>query len=140
MAAVSPPQYGRVFDEVAVQYDRSRPGYPQELVEEACAIAGLELGDLVLEIGCGSGQLTRDLLAAGLEVVAVEPGAQLLSLAAGHLDGASEVTLMNSRFEDAELPSRRFRAVFAASSFHWIDPEVSWAKSPTCWLPPDTSA
>lgn len=140
MAAVSPRQYGRVFDEVAVQYDRSRPGYPQELVEEACAIAGLEPGDLVLEIGCGSGQLTRDLLAAGLEVVAVEPGAQLLSLAAGHLDGAGEVTFVNSRFEDAELPSRRFRAVFAASSFHWIDPEVSWAKVADVLAPGGTFA
>jgi SAM-dependent methyltransferase len=128
MAAVSPRQYGRVFDEVAVEYDRSRPGYPRELVEEACALGGLGPGDLVLEIGCGSGQLTRDLLAFGLDVVAVEPGAQLLSLAAGNLEGVGEVTFVNARFEDAQLPSRRFRAVFAASSFHWIDPEVSWAK------------
>jgi SAM-dependent methyltransferase len=140
MAAVSARQYGRVFDEVAAQYDRSRPGYPQELIQEACTLAGLEPGDLVLEIGCGSGQLTRDLLAAGLEVVAVEPGAQLLSLAAGHLDGAGEVTFVNSRFEDAELPSRRFRAVFAASSFHWIDPGVSWAKVADVLVPGGTFA
>ena len=60
-----------------------------------------------------SGQLTRDLLAAGLDVVAVEPGAQLLSLAAGNLDGLGKVTLVNARFEDARLPSGRFRAVFA---------------------------
>jgi SAM-dependent methyltransferase len=128
MATVSPRQYGRVFDEVAVEYDRSRPGYPQELVEEACELAGLGPGDLVLEVGCGSGQLTRDLLGAGLEVVVVEPGAQLLSLATRNLYDAGEVMFVNARFEDAELPSGRFRAVFAASSFHWIDPEVSWAK------------
>jgi SAM-dependent methyltransferase len=140
MAAVSPRQYGRVFDEVAVEYDRSRPGYPRELVAEACALAGLEPGDLVLEIGCGSGQLTRDLLAAGLQVVAVEPGAQLLSLAAGHLEGAGDVTFVNSRFEDAELPRGRFRAVFAASSFHWIDPEVSWAKVAELLAPGGTLA
>jgi ubiquinone/menaquinone biosynthesis C-methylase UbiE len=140
MAAVSPRQYGRVFDEVAVQYDRSRPGYPQELVAQACALAGLGPGDLVLEVGCGSGQLTRDLLAAGLEVVTVEPGAQLLSLAAGNLEGAGEVTFVNSRFEDAEFPRGRFRAVFAASSFHWIDPEVSWAKVAELLAPGGTLA
>jgi SAM-dependent methyltransferase len=140
MAAVSPRQYGRVFDEVAVEYDRSRPGYPRELLEEACEIAGLVPGDLVLEIGCGSGQLTRDLLAAGLEVVAVEPGAQLLSLAAGNLDGVGEVTFVNARFEDAQLPSRHFRAVFAASSFHWIDPDVSWAKVADLLAPGGTLA
>jgi SAM-dependent methyltransferase len=140
MAAVSPRQYGRVFDEVAVEYDRSRPGYPRELVEEACALAGLQPGDLVLEVGCGSGQLTRDLLVAGLEVVVVEPGAQLLLLAAGNLEGAGEVTFVNARFEDAPLPNGRFRAVFAASSFHWIDPDVSWAKVADLLVPGGTLA
>jgi SAM-dependent methyltransferase len=140
MAAVSPRQYGRVFDEVAAEYDRSRPGYPRALVEEACSLAGLGPGDLVLEVGCGSGQLTRDLLAAGLEVVVVEPGAQLLSLAAGNLEDAGEVTFVNARFEDAQLPSGHFRAVFAASSFHWIDPEVSWAKVADLLAPGGTLA
>jgi SAM-dependent methyltransferase len=133
-------QYGRVFDEVAVEYDRSRPGYPRGLAQEACELPGLGPGDLVLEVGCGSGQLTRDLLAAGLEVVAVEPGSQLLSLAAGNLEGAGEVTFVNARFEDAQLPSGRFRAVFAASSFHWIDPEVSWAKVADLLAPGGTLA
>jgi SAM-dependent methyltransferase len=140
MATVSPRQYGRVFDEVAVEYDRSRPGYPRELVEEACEVAGLGPGDIVLEVGCGSGQLTRDLLAAGLKVVAIEPGAQLLSLAAGNLKGLGEVTFVNARFEDAQLPSRHFRAVFAASSFHWIDPKVSWAKVAELLAPRGTLA
>ncbi len=140
MAAVSPRQYGRVFDEVAVEYDRSRPGYPRELIEEACALAGLGRGDRVLEVGCGSGQLTRDLLTAGLDVVAVEPGAQLLSLAAGNLEGAGEATFVNAQFEDAQLPSGHFRAVFAASSFHWIDPEVSWAKVAEVLAPGGTLA
>jgi SAM-dependent methyltransferase len=140
MAAVSPRQYGRVFDEVAAEYDRSRPGYPHELVEEACALAGLGPGDLVLEVGCGSGQLTRDLLGAGLEVVVVEPGAQLLSLAARNLEDAGEVTFVNARFEDAQLPGGRFRAVFAASSFHWIDPDVSWAKVADLLAPGGTLA
>jgi SAM-dependent methyltransferase len=140
MAASSPRQYGQVFDEVAVEYDRSRPGYPRELIEEACALAGLERGDRVLEVGCGSGQLTRDLLAAGLDVVAVEPGAQLLSLAAGNLEDAGEVTFVNAQFEDAQLPSGHFRAVFAASSFHWIDPEISWAKVTEVLAPGGTLA
>jgi SAM-dependent methyltransferase len=140
MAAGSPRQYGQVFDEVAVEYDRSRPGYPQELIEQACAFAGLGRGDLVLEVGCGSGQLTRDLLAAGLEVVAVEPGGQLLSLAAQNLADIGEVTFVNARFEDAQLPARRFRAVFAASSFHWVEPDVGWSKIAEVLAPGGTVA
>jgi len=51
--------YGRVFDEVATEYDRSRPTYPDELVAHACQIAQIGSGDRVLEVGCGSGQLTQ---------------------------------------------------------------------------------
>lgn len=140
MATAEARQYGKVFDDVAAEYDRSRPGYPEELVGHACRLAGLERGDLVLEVGCGSGQLTRDLLTAGLEVVAVEPGGQLLSLAAENLKDAGEVSFVNAQFEDAQLPSGHFRAVFAASSFHWIDPELSWAKVADLLAPGGTLA
>ena len=51
--------YGRVFDEIAAGYDRHRPGYPDELVDQACRVARIGSGDPVLEVGCGSGQLTR---------------------------------------------------------------------------------
>jgi hypothetical protein len=46
--AFSPRQYGRVFDEMAAEYDRVRPAYPDELVDHACAVAGLVAGDRVL--------------------------------------------------------------------------------------------
>jgi len=66
--------YGTVFNEVADAYDRHRPTYPDALVDRACEVAGLTPGARVLEIGCGTGQLTRSLLARGLAVTAVEPG------------------------------------------------------------------
>src|ERR1700749_3748758 len=81
-------QGGQVFDDVAEEYDRHRPAYPDELVDRACQIAGIGPGDRVLEIGCGTGQLTRSLLARGLHVTAVEPGQNLLALARQNLAGA----------------------------------------------------
>jgi ubiquinone/menaquinone biosynthesis C-methylase UbiE len=69
---VSARSYGRVFDAVAAEYDRSRPTYPDELVDAACELAGSANGDEVLEVGCGTGQLTRSLVARGLHVTAVE--------------------------------------------------------------------
>jgi 16S rRNA A1518/A1519 N6-dimethyltransferase RsmA/KsgA/DIM1 with predicted DNA glycosylase/AP lyase activity len=74
-------QYGKVFDEIAAEYDRNRPMYPDELVDQACRVAGIGDGDRVLEIGCGSGQLTRSLAARGLHVTALEPGQHLIALA-----------------------------------------------------------
>ena len=55
-------RHGQVFDDVAGEYDRHRPTYPDELVDQACQVAGIGSGDEVLEVGCGSGQLTRALV------------------------------------------------------------------------------
>ena len=122
-------RYGTVFDGVAAEYDRRRPAYPGELIDQACQVAGIGRGDPVLEIGCGTGQLTRGLLARGLHVTAVEPGPSLIALARQNLAGAGQVDFVGARFEDAPLPRGRFRAVFCASAFHWIDPGISWQKA-----------
>ena len=139
MTSLSGPdarRYGTVFDEVADEYDRTRPMYPDALVDRACEVAGLGSGDPVLEIGCGTGQLTRSLVARGLRVTAVEPGGNLLRLAGRNLagtgpdagSGPGSVEFVNARFEDAALPSGPFRAVFSASALHWVDPTVGWRK------------
>ena len=133
-------RYGKVFDEIAAEYDRHRPGYPDELVGQACQVAGIGSGDHVLEVGCGSGQLTRGLIARGLHVTALEPGVSLVALARQNLEGAGQVEFVNARFEDALLPREQFQAVFSASAFHWVDPEVSWQKAADVLVPGGTLA
>src|SRR5215475_7258408 len=103
-------RYGKVFDEIAAEYDRRRPTYPDELLDQACQVAGIGRGDLVLEVGCGSGQLTRGLLARGLRVTALEPGKNLMAIARRNLVGAGDVELVNAQFEDASLLHQRFEA------------------------------
>jgi SAM-dependent methyltransferase len=121
-------RYGQVFDAMAAEYDRHRPAYPDELVDQACRVAGIGPGDRVLEVGCGTGQLTRSLLARGLHVTALEPGANLIALARRNLQGAGTTEFVHAKLEEAVLPRGQFRAVFSASAFHWVDPEVSWRK------------
>ena len=133
-------RYGKVFDEIAAEYDRHRPAYPDELVDQACQVAGIGSGDHVLEVGCGSGQLTRGLVARGLHVTAVEPGKNLMALARRNLEGAGAVEFVNAPFEDALLPREQFQAVFCASAFHWVDPEVSWQKTADALVPGGTLA
>src|SRR5215472_4949222 len=133
-------RYGQVFDEIAAEYDRRRPAYPDELVDHACQVAGIGSGDHVLEVGCGSGQLTRSLAARGLHVTALEPGANLVALARRNLAGTGEVEFLTAQFEDALLPREQFQAVFSASAFHWTDPEVSWQKAADVLVPGGTLA
>jgi SAM-dependent methyltransferase len=125
-SAADTRRYGTVFNEVAEEYDRHRPTYPDVLIDRACEVAGIEPGARVLEVGCGTGQLTRSLLARGLRVTAVEPGRRLIARARSHLADPGDVQFVNARLEDASLPPAHFRAVFSASAMHWIDPDLSW--------------
>jgi SAM-dependent methyltransferase len=127
--------YGKVFDEVADGYDRHRLTYPEALLDHVCDVASLRPGDRVLEIGCGTGQLTRDLLARGLRVSAIEPGDRLIALARLNTVDIGDVEFVHARLEDAPLLRERFRAVFSASAMHWIDPDLGWQKAAEALVP-----
>jgi SAM-dependent methyltransferase len=132
--------YGKVFNEVAVEYDRNRPTYPDALVDQACEVAHIADGDRVLEVGCGTGQLTRGLLARGLRVTALEPGDQLIRVAEENLKDAGNVEFLHARFEDTQLPRESYAAVFSASAIHWVDPDVGWRKIADALSPNGTLA
>jgi SAM-dependent methyltransferase len=132
--------YGKVFNEIAIEYDRHRPAYPDALIDQACELAGIGDGDRVLEIGCGTGQLTRSLLARGLRVTALEPGDQLIGLAWENLKDAGDVELIHARLEDSQLPRESFQAVFSASAIHWVDPDLGWRKIADALAPGGTLA
>jgi SAM-dependent methyltransferase len=104
------------FDQVADDYARERPTYPDALVDAACAGA-----QRVLEVGCGTGQLTTALVQRGLAVHAVDPAPNMLRLAQ-RITGA---TFEQTRFEDFEPPTA-YDAVLSASAFHWVDPTRGW--------------
>jgi SAM-dependent methyltransferase len=118
---------GLRFDDVAEEYDRVRPTYPGELVDEACALLGLEPGSRVLEVGGGTGKLTRELVLRGLDVEVVEPGREMIRVARRNL-GDAPVRFHVGRFEELE-PYGVYDAIFAAAAWHWVDPAVGWAKA-----------
>jgi SAM-dependent methyltransferase len=132
--------YGKVFNEVAVEYDRNRPTYPDALVDQACEVAGITDGDRVLEVGCGTGQLTRSLLARGLRVTGLEPGDQLIRIAEENLKDAGDVAFVHARLEDIQLANESYEAVFSASAIHWVDPDLSWRKIADALAPNGTLA
>ena len=115
---------GLLFDTIAEDYDRVRPTYPPALVDRACA--GLPDCARVLEVGCGTGKLTRELAHRGFRLDAVEPGPAMIEVARRSV--GDTVTFRLGRFEDVDLTAGAYDAVFSATAFHWVDPAVGWAK------------
>jgi SAM-dependent methyltransferase len=113
------------FDGLATDYARHRPTYPDELID--AATARLATGSRVLEVGCGTGQLTAALVARGLQVHAVDPAPNMIRLAREAIGPSARFEV--ARFEELGLPPAPFDALFSASAFHWVDPWRSWVKA-----------
>jgi ubiquinone/menaquinone biosynthesis C-methylase UbiE len=122
-------QLRETFDAVAERYDRVRPGYPRPTVEDLEYLAALQVGSRVLEIGCGTGQLTVPLARLGTAVTAVELGAALADVARRNMAAYPNVQVVVGAFEEVALAEAAFDLVVAATSFHWIDPATRLRKS-----------
>jgi ubiquinone/menaquinone biosynthesis C-methylase UbiE len=133
-------RYGAVFDGIADDYDARRSGYPRGIVSSAVETAGLAEGSPVVEVGAGTGKLTEELVAHGLRVDAVDPGAHMIEHARRRVGDSELVRFHLGRFEDVDLPAEQYDAVFAASSFHWVDPHAGWAKAASLLRPGGTIA
>jgi SAM-dependent methyltransferase len=114
-----------VFDTVVDEYVHGRPDMPLEAVLDATRELELPSGGRVLEIGAGTGALTVSLVAAGFDVVALEPGPALRAHTAKRVP---EAQLVGLTFEDYE-PEERFAGVFSSNAFHWVDPAIGYAKA-----------
>lgn len=103
------------------RYDRTRPGYPQGLVDRILASSpGLD----VLDVGIGTGVSARPFQAAGCRVRGVEVDSRMAAFARQH-GFAVDV----SRFEDWHPAGRTFDAVIAGMSWQWVDPVAGAAKA-----------
>jgi SAM-dependent methyltransferase len=108
----------RSFETVAADYERYRPGYPEKALRWAARQLGLKRGSRVLDVGAGTGKLTRGLVALGLDVVAVEPGGPMLEQLRAAVPEAEGLA---GAAESIPLSDASVDAAFAGQAFHWFD-------------------
>jgi SAM-dependent methyltransferase len=106
------------FVEVAGPYERGRPEYAPAVVGVIAAELRIPPGAHVLDLAAGTGKLTRALLGIGLDVIAVEPQAELREVLAASVGSAR---VRDGLAERIPLSDASVAAVTVADGFHWFD-------------------
>ena len=117
------------FDTVASLYDEVRPGYPDVIIDAVIERSGLPAEGRILEIGCGTGQITRPFARRGYAILALERGPALAALAAEHLRPYPLARVVPVAFETWPIEREAFDLVLSAQAFHWIDPVLGLARA-----------
>ncbi|MCW2775856.1 MAG: class SAM-dependent methyltransferase [Nocardioides sp.] len=122
------PDWARSFGSVAEAYERGRPSYPREA---AAWLVGAE-PVTVLELGCGTGKLTAELVALGHDVHATDPDPAMLAILERRLP---DVRRSEASAEEIPLADRSVDVVVCAQAFHWFDldralPEIARVLKP----------
>ncbi|MCW2541276.1 MAG: SAM-dependent methyltransferase [Frankiales bacterium] len=103
------------FGAAAAQYERARPTYPAEAVDWLLPAGQRK----VLDLGAGTGKLTRALVERGMDVVAVEPSSGMRE----QLHRAvPNVRALAGTAEQIPLPDGSVDAVLVGQAWHWVDP------------------
>ncbi len=107
-----------LFGAFSEDYDRFRPGYP----EEAWDLLGLDEGNRVADLGAGTGRAALALAARGLRVTAVEPDPAMAAVA--RAQGARKggaIAVVEAPAEHTGLGPESQHAVVAAQAYHWFE-------------------
>ena len=118
----------RSFGDVADAYERGRPTYPLK----AAAWLTADQPVTVLELGAGTGKLTRQLVALGHDVHATDPDPEMLTRLEQHLP---DVRVSRASAEEIPAGDRSYDVVVSAQAFHWFDldralPEIARVLKP----------
>jgi len=110
------------FGNSAREYELGRPRWPEELIDRVAGVLELGSDATVLDLGAGTGKLTRDLVPRFGRVIAVEPDDAMRAVLE---EGVPEAESLAGSAEAIPLPDASVDAVFTAEAFHWYASDKS---------------
>lgn len=108
------------FGAAAGAYEAGRPDYPLEAVQWLLAPVGP--APRVADVGAGTGKLTRTVVEAGAEVVAIDPDPEMLATLRTAVPG---VPTFAGTAERMPVPAASVDAVLLGQAWHWVDPDAA---------------
>jgi SAM-dependent methyltransferase len=108
------------FQRAVEDYERGRPDFPAPAVGFLRDELGLAPDGTLLELGAGTGKLTRLLAPSGVRIIAIEPVEAMRSALARNVPG---IQIVDAVAEDLPIDDGSADAAVAAQAFHWFDGE-----------------
>lgn len=116
-----------MFNQAAEYYDKYRPGYPEKIIDALISVTGITEGSDLLEIGCGSGKATKQLIGNGFNILGIDPGEDLVRIGNERFQNES-IRFVRGRFEEYDFEQKKFDVIYAAQSFHWVPQPIGYEK------------
>ena len=110
----------RFTDRVA-SYEKSRPGYPAELIRLLREECGLNPTSVVADVGSGTGILSQMLCGVAKTVCGVEPNWAMRQASSSYLSKCPNFVSVDGSAEDTTLPATSVDLITVAQAFHWFD-------------------
>lgn len=141
-SAASPREQRLIFGEVAEAYDARRPSYPKGLIDDVLAYTGLDEPSMrpaasplhkgtrsSIEVGAGTGKASVLFAERGIELVCIEPSAEMAAIARRHLRPYPAVSLVETSWEEFQEPPDPVDLLFSAQAWHWTSKASRYAKA-----------
>lgn len=116
-----------MFNQAAEYYDKNRPSYPKEIIDSLISVTGITVDADLLEIGCGSGKATEQLIGKGFNLLGIDPGEDLVHIGNERFKNEN-VNFVKGRFEEFDFEDKKFDVIYAAQSYHWVPQPVGYQK------------
>jgi SAM-dependent methyltransferase len=114
----------RSFGAVAANYDRYRPRYPDDLVDD---VVDMVPGRRVVEVGAGTGIATAAFAARGLAMTCVEPDPEMAAVLSAKVAHNADLRVEVATFEDwSAARTAEFDGLVSGQAWHWTDPSTRW--------------
>ncbi len=109
----------KTFNEIADQYDKSRPKYSKSVIETILKYKKFDRDSDILEIGCGTGQATELLIDLDSEIDCIDIGDDLIRIAKSKFVNHKNIRFILAPYEDY-IFNKKYDMILSATAYHWI--------------------
>ena len=126
--AINMEIFEKTFDNAALEYDKSRPVYVEEIYRDIFDYKQINQDSHVLEIGMGTGKASQPFLNTQCHFVGIEPGEVLATLAKEKFQKCVDFSVHVQTLQDYICADNSFDLICAATAFHWIPEEYGYRR------------